>query len=121
MTDGENVMSGIDNPNDSSYNGLGYIWQNRLGITSGSDSTRRTRMDNRLENPTAGQEDLCTNMKNQGIIIFTIGVQVDSDAQAMLRRCSSGSDYYFNVTSTAGISTAFDRIAGSLESLRISR
>ena len=121
MTDGENVMSSIDNPNDSSYNGLGYIWQNRLGITSGSNSTRRTRMDNRLENPTAGQEDLCTNMKAQGIIIFTIGVQVDTDAQAMLRRCSSGSEYYFNVTSTSGISTAFDRIAGSLESLRISR
>jgi hypothetical protein len=49
MTDGANVMSDTSSPNDSSYNGLGYIWQNRLGITSGNDSTRRSRMDDRMD------------------------------------------------------------------------
>lgn len=121
MTDGENVLSDTASPNDSTYNAQGYIWQGRLGISSGSDSQRRTAMDNRLDHPTAGQEDLCGNMKAQGIIIYTVAVQVDSQAQALMQRCATSSDHYFNVTSASAIGAAFDRIAGSIENLRITR
>ena len=121
MTDGENVMGGADNPNDSTYSGLGYIWQNRLGITSGSGSQRRTAMDNRFDHPTSGVEDMCGNMKAQGIEVYTVAVQVDYAAQTMLRRCSNDEDHYFLVDSAAGIGAAFDRIAGAIENLRISR
>lgn len=121
MTDGENVMGGANNPNDSTYSGLGYIWQNRLGITSGSNSQRRTAMDNRLDHPTAGVEDMCGNMKAEGIEVYTVAVQVDYAAQTMLRRCSNDEEHYFAVTSAAGIGPAFDRIAGAIENLRISR
>ena len=117
MTDGENVMGGADNPNDSTYSGLGYIWQDRLGITSGSDSQRRTAMDNRLDNPNAGVEDMCGNMKNQDIEVYTVAVQVDSSAQTLLRRCASDADHYFPVDSASGIGAAFDRIAGAIENL----
>lgn len=121
MTDGENVMSDTSSPNDSTYNGLGYIWQNRLGITSGNDSTRRSRMDNRLDHATAGTEDMCGNMKTAGIEVYTVAVQVDSTAQTLLRRCATDADHYFPVNSAAGIGEAFDRIAGAIENLRISR
>jgi Flp pilus assembly protein TadG len=121
MTDGENVLSSTSSPNASTYNAQGYIWQNRLGITSGSDSQRRTALDNRLDHPTPGQEDLCGNMKAQGVIIYTVAVQVDSQAQALMQRCATSSDHYFNVTSASAIGAAFDRIAGSIENLRITR
>lgn len=121
MTDGENVLSSTSSPNASTYNAQGYIWQNRLGITSGSDSQRRTALDNRLDHPTAGREDLCGNMKAQGIIIYTVAVQVDSAAQTLMQRCATSSDHYFNVTSASAIGAAFDRIAGSIENLRITR
>jgi Flp pilus assembly protein TadG len=121
MTDGENVLSSTSSPNASTYNAQGYIWQNRLGITSGSDAQRRTALDNRLDHPTPGQEDLCGNMKAQGIIIYTVAVQVDSQAQALMQRCATSSDHYFNVTSASAIGAAFDRIAGSIENLRITR
>lgn len=121
MTDGENVMSDTNSPSDGAYNGLGYIWQNRLGITSGSADTRRQRMDNRLDHPTAGTEDLCGNMKDSGIEIYTVAVQVDSDSQTLLRRCASSEEHYFPVNSANGIGAAFDRIAGAIENLRISR
>lgn len=121
MTDGENVMSDAGNPNRGTYNGLGYIYQNRLGITSGSDSQRRTAMDNRFDHPTAGVEDMCGNMKDADIEVYTVAVQVDAGAQTLLRRCATDTDHYFPVDSAAGIGTAFDRIAGAIENLRISR
>ena len=121
MTDGENVMGGADNPNDSTYSGVGYIWQNRLGISAGSDAQRRTAMDNRFDHPTSGVEDMCGNMKGTGIEVYTVAVQVDYAAQTMLRRCSNDDEHYFPVTSAAGIGAAFDRIAGAIENLRISR
>ncbi|MDO1559138.1 pilus assembly protein TadG-related protein [Brevundimonas sp. 2R-24] len=122
MTDGENVNSTFSNPNNSVYSGVGYIFQNRLGVgVNSSGSDRRAAMDNRLDSATPGQEDLCGNMKAQGIIIYTVGVQVDTGTQAMLARCATSSDHYFNVTSSAAIGEAFDRIAGSIENLRIAR
>lgn len=121
MTDGENVMSEYDSPNGSNYNGMGYIWQNRLGITSGSGSQRRTAMDNRFDHPTAGVEDMCGNMKDEDIEVYTVAVQVDSSAQTLLRRCATDADHYFPVNSASGIGQAFDRIAGAIENLRISR
>ncbi|MFN3353161.1 MAG: pilus assembly protein TadG-related protein [Brevundimonas sp.] len=121
MTDGENVLSGANNPNNSTYNAQGYIWQGRLGITSGSDSVRRAVMDNRLDHPTPGEEDLCGNMKAQGIVIYTVAVQVDTQAQNVMRRCATSEEHYFNVNSASAIGDAFDRIAGSIENLRITR
>lgn len=121
MTDGENVLSSNSSPNASTYSAQGYIWQGRLGITSGSNAQRRTALDNRLDHPTAGREDLCGNMKAQGIIIYTVAVQVDAAAQALMERCATSSDHYFNVTSASAIGAAFDRIAGSIENLRITR
>lgn len=121
MTDGENVMSDASNPNRGTYNGLGYIYQNRLGITSGDGSQRRTAMDNRFDHPTAGVEDMCGNMKDEDIEVYTVAVQVDGSAQTLLRRCATDADHYFPVDSAAGIGAAFDRIAGAIENLRISR
>ena len=121
MTDGENVMSDASNPNRGTYNGLGYIYQNRLGITSGDGGQRRTAMDNRFDHPTAGVEDMCGNMKDQNIEVYTVAVQVDGSAQTLLRRCATDADHYFPVDSAAGIGAAFDRIAGAIENLRISR
>ncbi|WP_298160592.1 TadE/TadG family type IV pilus assembly protein [Brevundimonas sp.] len=121
MTDGENVMSDASNPNRGTYSGMGYIYQNRLGITSGSDSQRRTAMDNRFDHPTAGVEDMCGNMKDQDIEVYTVAVQVDGTAQTLLRRCATDDDHYFPVDNAGGIGAAFDRIAGAIENLRISR
>lgn len=117
MTDGENVNSTYGNPNNSTYAGVGYIWQQRLGNNinaSSSASARRSAMDGRLA-------ELCRNMKTQDIVIYTVAVQVDRDTQAMLETCATSADHYFNVTSASGIAEAFDRIAGSIENLRISR
>lgn len=115
MTDGDNVNSTYSNPNNSTYAGVGYIGQGRLGVgVNSSETQRRNAMDARLA-------ELCGNMQDAGIVIYTVGVGVDSRTQSLLRNCATTSDNFFNVSSASGIGEAFDRIAGSIENLRIAR
>ena len=117
MTDGENNL----NANWNVYGGVGFIWQNRLGITSGTAADIRARLDERLDSATPGTEDLCGNMKDKAIEVYTIAVEVDTAAQALLQRCATSSDHYFPVDSASGIVDAFEQIADAIERLRISR
>ena len=115
MTDGENVNSTSSNPDNSTYSGAGLIWQERLGLgVSSSSSQRRAVMDDRLE-------ELCGNLRAREVIVYTVGVQVDSRTQDLLSGCASQPANYFNVTSASEIGAAFDRIAGAIENLRIAK
>lgn len=115
MTDGENVNNTASNPDNSEYTGVGMIWQDRLGVGSSSSGTqRRNAMDDRLA-------ELCVNLRERDIILYTVGVQVDSRTQDLLRDCATQPANYFNVTNASGIGQAFDRIAGAIENLRIAK
>lgn len=123
MTDGENVNSESSNPDNSDYSGVGLIWQGRLskpnpnGYTVGLNSSgydRRVAMDNRLA-------ELCGNIRQRNIIVYSVGVQVDNRTQELLRNCATEPENYFNVTSAGDIGAAFDRIAGAIENLRIAK
>lgn len=116
MTDGDNTMSDPGNENRSLYHGYGYIWQNRLGTTSNSTSTRTSKMNGRLA-------ALCTNIKNAKIVIYTVGVGVSANAKAALQSCTaqSGGAYYDVNASGSNLDAAFSAIAGSIENLRISK
>lgn len=112
MTDGDNTMGSTGNNNASLYNGLGYIWQNRLGITSGTTSQRREAMDGRLAT-------LCANMKAQGIVIYTVRVEVTSGSSTVLQNCASSADKFYDVQDAADLDSVFNAIAGEIENLRI--
>lgn len=121
LTDGDNVNSTASNPDNSTYAGVGLIWQERLsrpnpnGVTIGrtsSETARRNEMDYRLET-------LCENLRENEVYLYTVGVQVSSRTQTLLRECATEDDMFYNVTNTAGIEQAFDRIAGQIENLRI--
>ena len=121
LTDGDNTnydgsdTSAARNPDDSEYSGLGLIAQNRIGVGLNSSSQQRTdAMDGRME-------ELCRNLRAQDVMVYTVGVQVSSSSQELLRNCATEGDMFYNVTNTSGIAAAFDRIAGSIERLRIGR
>ncbi len=118
MTDGENTMTnpGSSNANGSYYSGVGYIWQNIMqGLTSSSGSSaRQAAMDARLAL-------LCTNMKAQNIVIYTVRVEVAAGASTVLKDCASGADKFYDVQDVSQLSAAFDSIAGSIDNLRISK
>lgn len=112
MTDGDNTMTSTGNNNASLYNSLGYIWQNRLGITSGNTAQRKAAMDARLTT-------LCNNMKAEKIVIYTVRVEVTSGDSSVLRGCASSNDKFYDVQDASQLTAVFNAIAGSIENLRI--
>lgn len=108
MTDGDNT---IDNSNRGGY---GYLSEGKLGTTNSTNAV--TQLNTRLLTT-------CTNMKNNGILIYTIalGTGITNSAQNMLRACASKTDYYFNSPTASDLQTAFHTIADSLANLRISK
>ena len=117
MTDGTNTMgdpSSNAEQNKSYFSGLGYIWQNILGITSGSTAARATAMDNRLA-------ALCTNVKAKDIVVYTVRVEVTSGPSPVLENCASTPDKYYDVQDVAQLGVAFNSIADSIDNLRLSR
>ena len=107
MTDGDNS---IDNSNHGAY---WYLSDGKLGTTNAS--TAETRLDTRL-----GQ--VCTSMKNNNIIVYTISFgSVSSTSQTMLRNCATQSDFYFPSPNNATLQASFRAIGDSLSNLRVSK
>ncbi len=121
LTDGDNTNDVYSNPNYSIYTGYGYIWQGRLKnssnvslTTSSSGTDRQYAIDSR-------ESKTCTNAKNAGVIIYSIGVGVSSNAKAGLQACARSTDKYYDVTDSAQLTSVFNTIAGSIQNLRISK
>jgi Flp pilus assembly protein TadG len=114
MTDGENTNIESGNNNHSLYSSLGYIWQNRLGITSGDAETRTAAMDGKLAT-------LCTNVKATGIQIFTVRVEVNSGSSSLLENCASSKDMFYNVANSADLNSVFSKIGDKITQLRLSK
>lgn len=67
---------------------------------------------------------ICTNMKTDGIAIYTVAFDVtDSTVKTLLKNCASSPSNYFTATDTASLTTAFHDIAISINinNLRISQ
>lgn len=113
MTDGQNTNADAANNNDSYYSGIGYIWQNRIGITSGTATQRRARLDLK-------QSQACTNAKNAGITIYTVRLETPGDATVM-KNCATEPDYFYDVDDSEDLEDAFMAIANSIQNLRITQ
>jgi Flp pilus assembly protein TadG len=114
MTDGQNHNVVVSNNNQSVYSGIGYIWQNRLGISSGSLSQRIAKLDQKLAT-------LCANVKAAGIVIYTIRLEHPDVDDSTIRNCASSPDKFFDVTDSAKLAAVFQRIAGDIQKLRVAR
>lgn len=129
MTDGDNTISNLDdtyNKNGSAYAGIGYIWQNRVGISDpgASENDRQVALDNRLKL-------LCQNIKavkkkagssNAAIEIYTVLVELDSKATSkLLSDCATTPEMFYNVAKSADLVSVFNNIAGSISKLHLSK
>ncbi len=63
---------------------------------------------------------LCTNIKNAGITIYAVRIDVSGTAPASLSGCASSPDQFYDIDSS-GLSVAFQNIAGSIGKLRIAQ
>jgi Flp pilus assembly protein TadG len=135
MTDGENNWNDTSSNYKSEYNALGYFANNRLsgygGVTypapDGSvNSSGNTSSSNWRKQMDAALLAACTNAKNAGVIVYTIGISlysaaIDQQGQSLLRACASDTKeaHAFIATTTEALNEVYTKIAGDLGQLRL--
>jgi Flp pilus assembly protein TadG len=123
LTDGMNAWSAASNHNKSVYSSLGYYGNGRLTDAGKSNPTNaaeaRAQMDARTLTA-------CTNAKNQGITIYTVGFSVSGDpidaaGLDLLKKCASSTQMAYVANDSSAIITVFQEIATSIGGLRLSQ
>jgi hypothetical protein len=66
---------------------------------------------------------LCTNIKAQNIILYTVGFDLGSNSAARTRlsNCATDTAHFFRADTGTDLATAFKQIAQSLNNLRVSK
>ena len=115
MTDGMNNYGGVNNMNDSQYFTYGFARKGLIGqVTSNNDT-----LDNLLDDKTS---TACTNAKAMGIVIYTIGFGSGANGSAdLLQGCASDPSYYYAPQNSSDLTPVFQKIAQSINNLRISQ
>lgn len=122
MTDGVNEVFSIGSlpaGAGSDYTGYRRIAEERMGAGINTKAEGITAVNNKFS-------ALCTAMKQQGILIYTVTFQLNNssasnNARTMFRNCASHPDYYFDSPDGATLRQSFRTIGDSLANLMISR
>jgi Flp pilus assembly protein TadG len=109
MTDGLNAMD--YRPQSFSLHDRGYLYT----ITSSQLATNRAA-------PDALTSSLCTSIKNDGIILFTVAFDVnDPTTQALLTNCASDPGKAFSASDGNALAEAFKNIGNQLRNVRLTQ
>lgn len=65
--------------------------------------------------------ETCENMKNAGIIIYSVAFQAPATAQGVLKACATSEQNFFSVSSPEALRQTYANIATELTDLRISK
>ena len=136
MSDGENTNVG-DDPvlasDYSAYNHLG-LWRDYAsggllqqligGILRGilpPQYRRNISSANQYVTYVNQREaQLCTNIKNTGIEIYTVIFrETDRDTEQLMRNCATSPEHFYRADSAQELSEAFDAIGSGIGSLRL--
>lgn len=89
-------------------------WASTKLPASGSDTTETTSKTLALNQ----MSRLCTAAKASGVVIFTIGFQVNDAAATVLKNCATNEAYFYRVEGLE-IATAFQAIARTIETVKL--
>ena len=122
LTDGSNLVTSqssfcqneVNVKYTSHYTAYGYTSEGRLG-TNTSENAINTELNNLLL-------QVCTNIKDTGIIVYTITFDLDdSETQDLFQQCATDTTKYFNSPDGDTLRSAFQAIGAELSNLRISQ
>lgn len=64
---------------------------------------------------------LCTNMKNEGVVVYAVGFMAGAPAERLLKDCATSPGHYFPASNGEALKTAFNVIGQSLSNLHLSQ
>mgnify|MGYP003575770690 CR=1 FL=1 len=115
MTDGEFNTPYCSGVVPDSWGGGVYSASTRIDCTQGGTA--------RYANPFVQSKALCDGMKAQGVVVYTVGLQIDQggDAADLLSYCASTPSNFFLPANGGDLSAAFAAIGRDITQLRISK
>lgn len=119
LTDGMNELyRDTSRTSDSDYTAYGRLSAGRLGTTTSLTTARQTINSKTLQ--------ICSAMKAQGIIIYTITFEVDNstagqEGKTTFRNCATSPAHYFDNPVGTDLTTTFRQIATEIGNLRIAQ
>lgn len=81
---------------------------------SANQTQRNAAMDTRTAK-------ICSNIKADGITLYTVRIDVSGVSPSVLQACASSPSQFYDVPNVANLNTAFTQIAGQIGKLRISQ
>ena len=107
MTDGKNTIS----TGEKNW----YINQGARPLESWHDGNDTNEANVRTA-------ELCVNVKDEDIIVYTIAFEVaDNDIRNLLAQCAGNGGRYFDASNAGELAEAFREIADDLSNLRLSK
>ncbi|RWC30790.1 MAG: VWA domain-containing protein [Mesorhizobium sp.] len=112
LTDGENVVYGAsEQPTKSDYTSYGYLAGGRFGSDNQATAAR---------NVDGWTKSVCTQLKDQGVQIFTMVLQSDTAAnRALYSACASDPSGYYAVNDPTKLPDVFQQIANKFSKLQL--
>lgn len=114
LSDGNNTWNKLPgNSFKSNYSSFGFLSQGRLVPASSSETTITKKMDEKTL-------EACNNAKADGIVIYTIRLELkDAGSSQLLRACASSEDHYFDVPDSDALQETFDEIRYRINRIRL--
>lgn len=113
LTDGTNSFGNLPNALGSAYTSFGYLIDERLGPATLDAVGTTNAMD-------AKTLTACENAKKDGVEIYTILLEEkNASTSALLEKCASGADHYFNVPDRDKLKGVFSEIVKKVGKLRL--
>lgn len=112
LTDGENVVYGAsEQPTKSDYTSYGYLAGGRFGSDNQTAAAR---------NVDGWTKSVCTQLKDEGVQIYTMVLQSDTAANRTLySACASTPSDYYAVNDPAKLPNVFLQIANKFSKLQL--
>lgn len=66
-------------------------------------------------------QQLCSNIKDNGVLVFTVGFQAPADVMPLMQACASKAEYAFDAANGDALRNSFAEISRQLNALRISQ
>ncbi|TIX24095.1 pilus assembly protein [Mesorhizobium sp.] len=112
LTDGENVVYGAsEQQTKSDYTSYGYLAGGRFGSDNQATAAR---------NVDGWTKSVCTQLKDQGVQIYTMVLQSDTAAnRALYSACASDPSGYYAVNDPTKLPDVFQQIANKFSKLQL--
>lgn len=84
-----------------------------------TDGSFNTVYDNGLGDSSEQSLDLCENMIDRGVLVYSVAFKAPTDAKKTLEDCAGDPSRFFDATSGAELKAAYDKIASQLSKLAL--